>query len=372
MEEGSGAKAKKANFAQVITLSREALATKSKDLWLAVWLCDALVHEEQIKGLRQGLEFVFKLLDGFWDSIYPKLDGSDPWPRFAPLDWLGQYCNAAKGSSPTLALRFLSVSGIAATSSDRKQLYREMAADIQASLESLAALDGFCQARFSEEPPGFSILGREIEALGVTVQSLLDTELKSNPDIVATPSTPAPALPGTPLLPDLQASAVLNESPLAGEIKTAAEAIEHITAAVSFLQRTAPSSAVPYLVIRALRWGELRDAGEDRFTDLLDAPPPDLRKNMRRYAHRGDWAALLETTETSMRTTWGRAWLDLQRYAILACEHLGYTVSAKALRSELKHLLSDLPELTASTLVDDTGAANPDTLVWLRKEGLTN
>ncbi len=71
-----------------------------------------------------------------------------------------------------------------------------------------------------------------------------------------------------------------------------------------------------------------------------------------------------------MSRTCGRGWLDLQRYAISACDALGYAEAAKALRSELKAFLLDFPELHVSTLNDDTGTANPETLNWLRKEGL--
>jgi type VI secretion system protein ImpA len=83
-----------------------------------------------------------------------------------------------------------------------------------------------------------------------------------------------------------------------------------------------------------------------------------------------NWKRVLETAESAMSHTTGRGWLDLQRYSIKACEELGYADAAKALRSELKAFLLDFPQLPSSTLNDDTGTANPETLAWLRKEGL--
>jgi type VI secretion system protein ImpA len=71
-----------------------------------------------------------------------------------------------------------------------------------------------------------------------------------------------------------------------------------------------------------------------------------------------------------MSTPCGRGWLDLQRYAIRACDELGHTAASKALRSALKAFLVEFPELPAATLSDDTGAANPETVAWLRKESL--
>jgi hypothetical protein len=70
-----------------------------------------------------------------------------------------------------------------------------------------------------------------------------------------------------------------------------------------------------------------------------------------------------------MASACGRGWLDLQRYSILACEGLGYQAASKAIRSELKTLLADFPQLPTAILNDDTGAANPETLNWLRQEG---
>jgi type VI secretion system protein ImpA len=82
------------------------------------------------------------------------------------------------------------------------------------------------------------------------------------------------------------------------------------------------------------------------------------------------WKRVLETAESAMSRTCGRGWLDLQRYTISACDALGYAEAAKALRSELKAFLLDFPTLPGATLNDDTGTANPETLNWLRKEGL--
>jgi type VI secretion system protein ImpA len=45
---------KTADYVQVIKLAEEALATKTKDLWLAVWLTEALISREQFAGLQPG------------------------------------------------------------------------------------------------------------------------------------------------------------------------------------------------------------------------------------------------------------------------------------------------------------------------------
>jgi type VI secretion system protein ImpA len=69
-----------------------------------------------------------------------------------------------------------------------------------------------------------------------------------------------------------------------------------------------------------------------------------------------------------MGTPQGRGWIDLQRYALTACESLegGYHFVARAIRAELRTLLTDLPQLVDMTLMDDTPTANAETRAWLR------
>jgi type VI secretion system protein ImpA len=63
-----------------------------------------------------------------------------------------------------------------------------------------------------------------------------------------------------------------------------------------------------------------------------------------------------------------RAWLDLQRFVVEACEALGsdYEAIARAIRSELNALVTDIPQLLDATLMDDTPAANMETRAWLK------
>jgi type VI secretion system protein ImpA len=64
--------------------------------------------------------------------------------------------------------------------------------------------------------------------------------------------------------------------------------------------------------------------------------------------------------------------LDLQRYAVTACDNLGggFEAVGRAIRSELAMLLHDIPSLTDMTLMDDNPTANAETRQWLRDQGL--
>src|SRR5918998_1817772 len=78
---------KTADWALVIKLTSEALATRSKDLQLAAWLTEALLRREGFGGLRSGLEFLRLLLVRYWEDLYPQLEDGDPELRAAPRSW---------------------------------------------------------------------------------------------------------------------------------------------------------------------------------------------------------------------------------------------------------------------------------------------
>src|SRR5262249_17842760 len=128
-------------------------------------------------------------------------------------------------------------------------------------------------------------------------------------------------------------------------------------------------SPAPYLLMRGLRWGELRAAAAADPPDpsRLEAPPMELRRHIKSLAMAGKWQGLLHAAQTTMSLPCRRAWLDLQRFVVQACVELGPTYHniAKAIQSELRSLLRDIPQLLSATLMDDTAAANPETQSWL-------
>src|SRR5947207_1747365 len=88
---------KVANYALVAKMGQEALAAKSKDLQLAVWVTEALLHTEGFAGLRQGLDLCRALIKDFWDTLYPPIDDE---LRAVPLNWLGSILEIPLKSTP--------------------------------------------------------------------------------------------------------------------------------------------------------------------------------------------------------------------------------------------------------------------------------
>jgi type VI secretion system protein ImpA len=393
---------KTADHKAAVDLASEAIAKKSKDLQLAAWLTDSLLYREGFAGLNRGLVLMREMIETYWEQLYPEIEEDDVSLRAAPLDWLGSDPNLGKGSCPVMSVRFVPITtnGLAwlhyheksqkdagkekaeefesAFQGTPKAFYKQQAADLAACLQSLEQLASVCDQRFGKDGPSLSNLKRALEEVQNTVGMLLKRKLEAEPD-PKEPASPGGAEPGAdapaPTTEGMAEAAMATAvtgwlEEFQGEIqglepKHQQEALVRIVAAARFLRRAKPVNPVPYLLLRSLRWGELRAAGPEIDASLLVAPSTEVRTRMKTLAANQRWADLLELAESAAATECARGWLDLQRYAVTACEQLGYTAAANAIKSELAGLLADYPNLVSATLLDDTGTANPETAAWL-------
>lgn len=392
---------KTANYPLVVQLAQEGLATVSKDLQLSGWLTEALLRTEGFGGLRQGLELTYRLLAEFWDVVYPAIEDGDFELRARPLAWLGSALDLPVRSAPLVsagysllvcqASRVVGYEDQAKTEKEKqtrnallkdgkiapevfdkafvetaKGFYRQAEKDLDESLAVVSKLEAFCDEKFADDAPGFGKLRAALTDVRHAVHGFLDKKREAEPDPPEEAAAPeAPAASAEAAGEDeLESGKGMSE----GEPADRRQAIARLMAAATFLRRQEPQSPAPYLLLRAFRWGELRGASRLKDSALLEAPPTELRQQIKRLALAKRWAELLETGEQAFALAGSRAWLDLQRLSVAACRALGkeYEAIAAAIESELRTLLHDLPELLEATLLDDTPAANPETRAWLR------
>jgi type VI secretion system protein ImpA len=147
-----------------------------------------------------------------------------------------------------------------------------------------------------------------------------------------------------------------------------------VAAVAKQLRRQDPTDPTPYLLLRALRFGEVRAHAAALDPKLLEAPPSPTRSQLKRLLLDHAWPQLLEAAEQTMATPAGRGWLDLQRYVVLCCNELGaeYAGVARATIDELRGLLSAVPALLDATLMDDMPTATPETREWIRTGVMTD
>jgi type VI secretion system protein ImpA len=396
---------KTANYPLVIKLSQDTLATVSKDLQLAAWLTEGLLAMEHYAGLCQGLTLCNSLLASFWEAVYPVIEDGDRELRAKPLSWLGSMLDVPLRSAPLVSegyswfvyedSRKVGFEDQAKTDKERKNraklieegkiapevfdkafadtpkaFYLKAEKDLDKCLETLASLEKFCDEKFEDDAPAFGKLKTGLTDVRHTVHSLLNKKREKEPDPVeevpvveAVQAEAATQDDGAVPAPSSSVSAILMAEP--GDLR---QAVASIAAGAAFLRKREPLSPAPYLILRGLRWGELRTVSRLGDSTLLEAPPTELRQKVKRLALANRWGDLLDACEDAMGLPCSRAWLDLQRFSVAACSALGaeYQPIATAIQSELRALLKDLPVLLEATLLDDTPAANPETKAWLR------
>jgi type VI secretion system protein ImpA len=416
---------KTADYAQVIKLAGEVIATRSKDVQLAVWLVDAHIRREGFALLGPSFRFLHGLLDQFWDTLYPEMEDDDLEIRSGPLQWLGTKLDQPLSMLPIASNGFNLVQykesrviGYEkdANTPDKKRLRQQAVTDnkptaedfdaavdstprafyenvqkaLAEGLEALESLNSFCDEKFGDVAPSFVKTRTAIEEIAQQTRIFLNkkggpaqpvaapvVEPVSAPApapqvaaAVAAAAAPAPAPVVAAPPPPPPAPAPAPAASFQAEPVDVADAVRRIAVVCRYLREKTNLDAVAFLVIRAFRWGELRAKAPNIEPLMLEAPPSETRAEIKRLFLASQWDAVLNATESAMELPCGRAWFDLQRYTVQALEKKGpwFAGVAGAIKSELRALLQDLPALLEQTLTDDTPVANPETRQWITEE----
>ena len=397
---------KVADNPQVIKLTTELLTKKTKDLQVAAWFTEASLKQRGFAGLKDGLALCWGLVEKFWDTLYPEIEDGDAESRGAPLGFVGTkldiplklvpivekaryslldyqqskevgYEDQAKNDEAKKRRALLVKEGKLtpelfdkAFEETPKKFYAQGEKDLDACLQSVASLKKICDEKFGDEGPAFGPLQKTLEETRHSIHQFLQKKREKEPDPIEVAPNPETA-PG----PDGGGGG--GEAPVrAGvfiSVETSSEpadrmdAIRKVAEAAAYLRKREPQSPASYLMLRGLRWGELRAAIDLADPTRLEAPPTDLRRHLKKLLLDKKYEELLEAAESTMALPCARAWLDLQRFVAEACEGLGsgYEGIARAIRSELKALITDIPQLLDATLMDETPAANAETRAWL-------
>ena len=199
-----------ADYKQVIKLAGDALASQSKDLQLAVWLTEAMLHQEGFPGLQQGLQLLRGLIESFWDTLYPEVEDGDLELRSAPIEWAGTRLDDPLRKAPLTRggfsyykfkeSRAVGSEEDAAQSEQKREAREADVADGKVTLEEfdkdsaatptaqyeawMAALDGsletidslgaLCDERFGNYAPSFTPLKAALEEVRNAVKQILN------------------------------------------------------------------------------------------------------------------------------------------------------------------------------------------------------
>ena len=267
-----------ADWDQVNRLSVDALANKSKDLQIAIWLLEAQIHQHGFTAIAPCLLLLQSLTEQFWDGLYPQIESDDdldyrtnliawineklqPVIKQLPIcftrseqiytwaDWemAAHYEQLPAEHRKTLGDEYIQtsaiVSAIVATPLD---FYRQMFSDIEQALVGIDEYSSLLDKLCGEYAPSLLSLRTLLSDIYEAVHShvrhrTMEVTEEEVPDN-ATNIDPSQGLTGS------------------GPIKNRHDAYARLAEAAEYLAMDDPHSPVPYLIYKAIDWGQLNTA----------------------------------------------------------------------------------------------------------------
>ena len=271
---------KRADWSNVESICVEALTTRTKDLQIAGWLLEAWLHLHGFGGAARGLRLMAGLCDQFWDHLYPEIESGDLEGRIAPFDWIEQkltlklkqiplttpdeksgesysyvdwesachFENLAMKDPRALQEALAKINPSVATfraavASTDRAYYGELVEDLADAIEACVLVQQVLDEKCGKEAPGL----RQFKEALSAIQHLILQDLHSRPT-------------------DAEADEELSPAPAAeteielwsnGPIRSRADAYRRLSEVADYLLRTEPHSPTPYLVKRAVEWGNM-------------------------------------------------------------------------------------------------------------------
>lgn len=283
---------KQSDWPQVINLTSEALTAQSKDLQLAGWLCEGLAHREGFEGISFGLMLAARLLEDYWETLYPELDEEDFDERVARLSWLGDTLVGVVRTLPLVMGEQYSladyeesrqVENLARNDPDamgqaladgkindeifqrsvvltNTEFLQERHAVISSALASLKLLDGAGDQRFGRDAPSYTALEKVMEQC----RDLTARLLRDRGASVVAGEEPATIETGEEeSLADGDSEPVAvprgdqPTGPMRSNPQSREEAFELLNGVARYFKEREPHSPVPYLIERAVKWGRM-------------------------------------------------------------------------------------------------------------------
>jgi type VI secretion system protein ImpA len=247
----------------------QALAARTRDLRLAVWLARSGARLQGFGGFARGLQLVRSLLEQLWPTVHPQLDAEDdddPTMRLNALlplyaadaalaDLRTAGLAAMRGS---LTLRELELGlGRAEPHGDEArpteagvlqglqailQSHPEVAAEIGGAIDALAGITSLLESKVGSRAPDAAPLARLLAVAGDALARVGGVAAGGDADASAVASGAASS--GNGAAPAAASG---------GAIRTRADALRELERVCEWLERNEPSNPAPLLIRRAQR-----------------------------------------------------------------------------------------------------------------------
>lgn len=283
---------KKSDWNKVEELTLDALETVTKDLQLAAWLAEAMMNLRGFEGLYDGLKIINELSMAFWESIYPPIEEDDFDFRCSPLVWLNEKVSMSIKNIPITSIHdenytwnnwefalhseaLAKKDPVAAKKQEEVvshakivnmmmlspiQFYINADKHLKGALEEIYRINQFWSEMCGNSAPSLTQLKDSITTIHKVFVDILKDRTE---EFDTTDSGVMEDEYGDSYDDDPDATSFTGT-----KIKTRADAYRMLDAAAEYLARIEPHSPTPYLVKRAVAWGNMNAI--DVFQELVE------------------------------------------------------------------------------------------------------
>ena len=287
---------KSADWVVIERRCTEALQATSKDFQLVAWLTEAWLRTNGLEGLGHGLMLTHAFVKRYWQEGFPLIDDGDADARIAVFEWMNDNLTDAlkrhvpllrlvdhKPSTITLAqweelvrveLDAADTSTANDTGSDAPVLFtrasvlknvrRHSLKDVATMLSTvreckpiLQEIDSLIYALQGTNSPSWQKLSKVLENFEYVFMSI-------SPDALSAEQAPSAGIaPGQPLsnMATLESTgmdqALEDSQNTAGDWSSREQAYKTLEQLAEYLATIEPHSPTPYLIRRAVKWGQL-------------------------------------------------------------------------------------------------------------------
>ncbi|MBL1212175.1 MAG: hypothetical protein HND52_02360 [Ignavibacteriae bacterium] len=367
------------NYKLCIELSTTILSEKSKDLWVASWLCFAWFRIEGMQGFKNGLILILNLLQKYGENIHPQ-----------------------KPNYRSKAVQFLN-SGRFYKLLEKEEIKQNNAQDTIDSEKAFNELVEECGKQFPKNIPVLKAVETAIKSLTEKAEGFIkksdavksettaevDTEkiapeakAEDNPAEEKKETVETPKEVKTPPAKPVQTTAPKAEkdAPPTSD-KTAVASIR--TAIKYFFEDNneskklkVPSDAFVYSMSRSLVWGKLKLPPSKENITQIDPPNSVIQTKITEWYTSNDWDVLIPRIELNFLNpdSGFQFWLDVQRFVVAALEKKGgaFSKAAEEIKISLAMFLNRFPQLLDLKFKNkETGFADKDTISWINNDVFT-
>lgn len=282
---------KTADWELVATTAVQALTTKTKDLQIAIWLLEAKIHQFGFAGIAPCVTYIHQMMDRFWADFHPQVSDNDLDYRTNLIDWMNNKLQ------PSIRQIFITQSRteqqytwsdwemalhLDALNQDHKnqnneypskqevlqsingtpiEFYQSIYQDLELGIEALCVLSDYLDEQCKEQSP--SLLG--MKELLVDVKETLTIQLKNrglfNSNAIDENADQSDENVGSASMSSVDGNGHNGGgSGGNGQVKSREMAYARLAEAADYLMQDDPHSPVPYLIYKAIEWGNLNTA----------------------------------------------------------------------------------------------------------------